>query len=358
MDTTLPAGHGGRASPVRPRVEMAEASHRGPHRQRLRPRPGGPADRSRDMRYTAGHGGRLRRRASRSPSACCARNAASASTTRRPWPWCCASMGIPSRVVTGYLPGRAPGGTWVVRAGCLPQLGRGLLPGPRLGPLRPHARDEFGQAADRLREMARRSRPARTRRRSRRPRLPTDEPFEPDPTPEPSRPAGPTGGGPDDTASALLIGGAASPLRWCLAVIGLLFVRLRRLPEADGGLAYRGIVSLATRLGYGPHPSQTEYEYAGTLSETMPSVRRGPLPGRRRARRVGLRAAPDRAGAAERAAPGVCAHPDRTAATLAAAAPLTSTPGSAGLSGGSGPRCARRGCGRAAGRRRSRGRAR
>jgi hypothetical protein len=32
-------------------------------------------------------------------------------------------------------------------------------------------------------------------------------------------------------------------------------------------------VSLATRLGYGPHPSQTEYEYAGTLAETIPTVR-------------------------------------------------------------------------------------
>ena len=33
------------------------------------------------------------------------------------------------------------------------------------------------------------------------------------------------------------------------------------------------IVSLATRLGHGPHPAQTEYEYAGTLSDTIPSVR-------------------------------------------------------------------------------------
>ena len=59
-----------------------------------------------------------------------------------------------------------------------------------------------------------------------------------------------------------------------LSVIGLLLLyRLRRLPAGDSGLAYRGIVSLATRLGYGPHPSQTEYEYAGTLSEAIPSVR-------------------------------------------------------------------------------------
>ena len=53
----------------------------------------------------------------------------------------------------------------------------------------------------------------------------------------------------------------------------LLLFRLRRLPEGDDSLAYRGIVSLATRLGYGPHPSQTEYEYADTLSEVIPTVR-------------------------------------------------------------------------------------
>jgi hypothetical protein len=33
------------------------------------------------------------------------------------------------------------------------------------------------------------------------------------------------------------------------------------------------VVSLATRLGYPPHPSQTEYEYAGTLSQALPTVR-------------------------------------------------------------------------------------
>jgi hypothetical protein len=53
----------------------------------------------------------------------------------------------------------------------------------------------------------------------------------------------------------------------------VLLFRLRRLPGDDDGLAYRGVVSLATRLGYGPHPSQTEYEYAGTLSEAIPTVR-------------------------------------------------------------------------------------
>ena len=59
-----------------------------------------------------------------------------------------------------------------------------------------------------------------------------------------------------------------------LAIVAvLLLFRLRRLPDGDGSLAYRGIVHLATRLGRGPHPAQTEYEYVDALSETMPSVR-------------------------------------------------------------------------------------
>ena len=50
-------------------------------------------------------------------------------------------------------------------------------------------------------------------------------------------------------------------------------MRLRRLPGNDGGLAYGRIVGLAARLGYGPQPSETEYEYAASLSRTLPAVR-------------------------------------------------------------------------------------
>jgi hypothetical protein len=53
----------------------------------------------------------------------------------------------------------------------------------------------------------------------------------------------------------------------------ILLARLRRLPDADGSLAYGRIVGLARRLGYGPHPAQTEYEYAASLSDALPAVR-------------------------------------------------------------------------------------
>lgn len=78
---------------------------------------------------------------------------------------------------------------------------------------------------------------------------------------------------PDDGAViALIVGGGIAGLL-LVSVFGLLFYRLRRLPGGNGALAYSGIVSLATRLGYGPHPAQTEYEYASSLGETLPTVR-------------------------------------------------------------------------------------
>jgi len=58
-----------------------------------------------------------------------------------------------------------------------------------------------------------------------------------------------------------------------LLLVGVLLMRFRRLGEPDGSVAYRGIVSLATRLGHGPHPAQTELEYAERLSEAIPDVR-------------------------------------------------------------------------------------
>jgi hypothetical protein len=103
--------------------------------------------------------------------------------------------------------------------------------------------------------------------------LPPEETFSPEPTVGPIERAGDREGNRDDDAlAAFLIGGGIAGML-LLTTFGLLFVRLRRLPKGEGGLAFRGIVSLATRLGYGPHPSQTEYEYASSLSETIPSVR-------------------------------------------------------------------------------------
>jgi len=60
-----------------------------------------------------------------------------------------------------------------------------------------------------------------------------------------------------------------------LLVVGALTLvaRIRRMPAPEPDLAYRGMARLAGRFGYGPTPTQTAYEYAGSLSELLPGVR-------------------------------------------------------------------------------------
>lgn len=47
----------------------------------------------------------------------------------------------------------------------------------------------------------------------------------------------------------------------------------RRVPSSQPELAYSGISRLASRLGYGPRPSQTTYEYTARLVELVPVAR-------------------------------------------------------------------------------------
>ena len=58
-----------------------------------------------------------------------------------------------------------------------------------------------------------------------------------------------------------------------LAVVLAAWVTLRRIPSTQPELAYSGIARLATRLGYGPRPAQTTYEYAARLGELVPVAR-------------------------------------------------------------------------------------
>jgi transglutaminase-like putative cysteine protease len=62
----------------------------------------------------------------------------------------------------------------------------------------------------------------------------------------------------------LLIAGAGVVLLWG---------RSRRAPAPEPEVAYRGVTRLATRLGYGPRPTQTAYEYTAVLSDLVPRVR-------------------------------------------------------------------------------------
>jgi hypothetical protein len=82
-------------------------------------------------------------------------------------------------------------------------------------------------------------------------------------------PVGPAGGPPAAGVLPLLSVGGLILLAVSLAA----WVTLRRIPSTQPELAYGGIARLATRLGYGPRPAQTTYEYAARLGELVPVAR-------------------------------------------------------------------------------------
>jgi Transglutaminase-like superfamily/Domain of unknown function (DUF4129) len=184
-------------------------------------------------------------------------------------------LDIPSRMVRGFLPGEPQGdGSWVVPNEAFHAWVEVFFPDYgwiRFDPTPGEALESFGSEETGFAPGTSEStpRPSRTPR----PR-PTPEQTSLDPSASPEIVVGPTdsGHGDDGALSALLVGGGMGGLLLVGATV-LLFFRLRRLPMGDGGTAYGGIVRLATRLGYGPHPAQTEYEFAATLSETLPAVR-------------------------------------------------------------------------------------
>ena len=58
----------------------------------------------------------------------------------------------------------------------------------------------------------------------------------------------------------------------CLSILGI-WAAWRRVPTAEPEVAYWGITRLAARLGHGPRPAQTAYEFAAGLGELMPVAR-------------------------------------------------------------------------------------
>jgi transglutaminase-like putative cysteine protease len=100
--------------------------------------------------------------------------------------------------------------------------------------------------------------------------------------PRPSRragvddPGGPTGGGSTTgfrTPGIVPIIVVVVPL--AAALLGLVFVLLRRRlgRPAEPVAVYRTVAGLAGRLGYPRRPTQTVYEYLGSLSDVVPAVR-------------------------------------------------------------------------------------
>ncbi len=180
------------------------------------------------------------------------------------------AMGIPSRVVTGYLPGERIDEEWVVEQAAYHNWVEAYFPGYGWVRFEPTPRDEYSLTPTRLPAGPSATDDPGDPRPTEPPfELPT---FEPDQTPEPLG-AGTIDEGPPAGPLLPLLAGGLLLLTMVALASALLLVRLRRLSEADGGLAYRGVVSMATRLGHGPHPAQTEYEYAGSLSKAVPGVR-------------------------------------------------------------------------------------
>ena len=71
-------------------------------------------------------------------------------------------------------------------------------------------------------------------------------------------------------------GGIAVLAVLLLVVIGggmALYARRRRSPVLSGTQTFDRVARLAARMGYAPRPSQTAYEYAGTLSDVVPAIR-------------------------------------------------------------------------------------
>jgi transglutaminase-like putative cysteine protease len=78
-----------------------------------------------------------------------------------------------------------------------------------------------------------------------------------------------TGAGP---AAPLAIG--AMLLLLVIALLMTVLSRWQRGPAvAEPEAVYRGVARLAGRFGYGPRPTQTAYEYAGSLGDVLPAVR-------------------------------------------------------------------------------------
>jgi transglutaminase-like putative cysteine protease len=119
--------------------------------------------------------------------------------------------------------------------------------------------------------------------------LPAGKPIAASPTPEPSASASGSGetigprpsrgetadNGSGSTGSGLPGGPIIPGMVIAAGLLGLTALMLSRRPRKleSAEAVYRSIVSLATRVGYRPRPTQTVYEYTGMLANAVPSAR-------------------------------------------------------------------------------------
>ncbi len=171
--------------------------------------------------------------------------------------------GIPARIVEGFLPGRRTAqGEEQILGTSRHEWVEVYFPGYGWYPF-----DPTGGGVSKLKALGAGPTDASPRPLATRPAgLPSAPPRDHEPT---DASGGSSGGSrPIGTLIAIAI---------LLATVvgGLAFVAWQRGPRSGttADHAYRTVTGLAARFGFGPRPSQTVYEYSGTLGEVLPIMR-------------------------------------------------------------------------------------
>jgi transglutaminase-like putative cysteine protease len=175
--------------------------------------------------------------------------------------------GIPARLIQGYLPGeRDSAGTETIRKSRAHAWVEAYFPGYGWVDFDPTARVGEPQAIAEGPAVA----------------TPSPAPSgaagaTPGPTGRDGRdePTGPTGGSttPPRTPGIGPLIVVILPLGVLVTVLGIVWLRRRLSRPVQPEIVYRTVAGMAGRLGHPRRPTQTVYEYLGTLSEAVPSAR-------------------------------------------------------------------------------------
>jgi transglutaminase-like putative cysteine protease len=179
-------------------------------------------------------------------------------------------LGIPSRLVMGYLPGqRQTDGSWLVRRSAAHAWVEVYFPGygwvafdPTPGNTENGQRPSIFEAGSPLPTSG--ASPGASFPSGRRTFGPA--------TPSPVGGGGGASGSSDGGSGGALLIALLVMLGAGVLIIGVA-IRERRGPLLAPDAVYRGVASLAGWFGYGPRPTQTTYEYASGLGDLVPAAR-------------------------------------------------------------------------------------
>ena len=175
---------------------------------------------------------------------------------------------VPARLAEGFQPSdRDAGRQRDGPAERVARLGRGLLPGLRLVPVRSDRR--VGPATT---SPCRRGRPCPPRRPRRARRCRPTRAIRGGASGRPAAAAAGTTDGRGGFGGGTLI---VVGVLLAVIVVGLAFLAWQRGPRttSEPDVVWRSVVGLARRLGFAPRPSQTVFEYTSSLGEVLPNAR-------------------------------------------------------------------------------------